>query len=238
MTIEATKTVGELAAELPGCAREFESLGIDYCCGGSRTLGEACTNAKIPVEQVVERLKKSAAGTAQEHDWQKQSLADLITHINTTHHVFIRSECPRIQELAQKVVRVHGNNHPELKQVQQIFSALSEELHLHLMKEERILFPYVTRMEESFLAGEPAPPAMFGTVMNPIGMMMQEHDGAGDALRSMRSLTRDYQLPEDACASYRALYEALRGFETDLHQHIHLENNILFPRAAAMEAER
>jgi regulator of cell morphogenesis and NO signaling len=106
------------------------------------------------------------------------------------------------------------------------------------MKEEQILFPYLVRLEESFVAGEPAPPAMFGTVVNPVRMMMQEHDGAGDALRRLRAVTKDYALPEDACISYRTLYEALVGFEADLHQHIHLENNILFPRAVAMEGKQ
>ena len=239
MTIATTKTVGEIAAEMPGSTREFEKLGIDYCCGGTRTLGEACAQAKIPVEEALKRLKQGAASATKigsTEDWQSKSLADLIAHINSTHHVFVRSECPRINALTAKVVGVHGNNHPELLQVRQVFSALGEELSVHLMKEEQVLFPYVLRMEESVLAGEPAPPAMFGTVMNPIGMMMQEHDGAGDALRSLRSITSDYKLPADACASYRALYEALQGFEADLHQHIHKENNILFPRAAAMES--
>jgi regulator of cell morphogenesis and NO signaling len=241
MTIATTKTVGEVAAEIPGSTREFEKLGIDYCCGGSRTIGEACAHANIPVEQALERLKLAAAqatesGTSQ--DWQNQPLAELIAHINSTHHVFVRSECPRIQALAAKVVGVHGKNHPELLPVQEQFAALSEELRVHLMKEENILFPYILRMEESFVAGEPAPPAMFGTVMNPIGMMMQEHDGAGDALRALRSFTHDYKVPDDACISYRTLYEALKGFEADLHQHIHKENNILFPRAAAMEGRQ
>ena len=118
-------------------------------------------------------------------DWQKQLLADLIAHITTTHHVFVRAESPRIEALAAKVAGVHGKNHPELLQVQRVFSALAAELSVHLMKEEQILFPYVLRMEESVLAGEPAPPAMFGTVVNPVRMMMQEHDGAGDALRSL-----------------------------------------------------
>jgi len=238
MTIATTKTVGEIAAEVPGSTREFEKLGIDYCCGGSQTLGEACAQAKIPVDEALDRLKQGAAAaskTASTEDWKSKPVADLIAHINATHHVFVRSECSRILALAEKVVGVHGKNHPELLQVQEQFAALSEELSLHLMKEEQILFPYVIRMEESVLAGEPAPPAMFGTVMNPIGMMMQEHDGAGDALRSLRVITHDYKLPDDACASYRALYEALQGFEADLHQHIHKENNILFPRVAAME---
>ena len=241
MTIATTKTVGELAAEIPGSTRELEKLGIDYCCGGTRTLGEACAQAKIPVEEALQRLKEGAAAATEagsSEDWQSKPLADLIAHIDNTHHVFVRSECPRINALTEKVVGVHAKNHPELVQVQQVFSALGEELFLHLMKEEQVLFPYVLRMEESALAGEPAPPAMFGTVMNPIGMMMQEHDGAGEALRSLRSITSDYKLPDDVCASYRALYEALQAFEADLHQHIHKENNILFPRAAAMEGRQ
>jgi regulator of cell morphogenesis and NO signaling len=238
MAIATTKTVGEIAAEVPGCTREFEKLGIDYCCGGNRTLDQACVEAKLPVQEVLERLKKSAESAYQPgstENWKTKPLADLIANITGTHHAFVRSECPRIQTLAQKVVGVHGKNHPELLQVQELFSALSEELTVHLMKEEQILFPYILRMEESVLAGEPAPPAMFGTVMNPIGMMMREHDGAGDALRALRSVTRDYTVPDDACISYRTLYQALQGFEADLHQHIHKENNILFPRAVAME---
>jgi len=239
MTLTATKTVGEIAAEVPSTTREFEKLGIDYCCGGSRTLGEACAQANIPVDDVLARLEKSlsSAPTGDTADWQNRPLSDLIGHITSTHHVFVREESPRINALAAKVVGVHGKNYPELLQVQAIFSALAEELSVHLMKEEQVLFPYVFRMEESSLAGEAAPPAMFGTVMNPVRMMMQEHDGAGEALRSLRSVTNDYKVPEDACISYRTLYDALRGFEADLHQHIHLENNILFPRAIAMEAK-
>lgn len=239
MTVEATKTVGAIAAELPATTREFEKLGIDYCCGGNRTLREACAEANIPIEQALARLEKSTSVPLDPgKDWQKQLLADLIAHITSTHHVFVREECPRIGALATKVVGVHGKNHPELLQVQEIFTALAAELSVHLMKEEQILFPYVSRMEESALAGEAAPPSMFGTVANPVRMMMQEHDGAGDALRSLRAITSDYKVPEDACISYRTLYQAIQGFEADLHQHIHLENNILFPRAIAMEARR
>ena len=239
MTIATTKTVGEIAAEMPGSTREFEKLGIDYCCGGSRTLGEACAEANISIDEALARLEKSLASTesAGIKDWQKKLLADLIDHIKTTHHAFVREECQRIEALAAKVVGVHGKNHPELLQVQEVFTALAEELRVHLMKEEQVLFPYILRMEESVLAGETAPPAMFGTVVNPIRIMMQEHDGAGDALRSLHDITSDYKVPEDACISYRTLYQALQGFEADLHQHIHLENNILFPRAVAMEGK-
>src|ERR1022692_40973 len=240
MTLAATRTVGEIAVEMPSATREFEKLGIDYCCGGSRTLSQACAEANISVDAALARLEESLAATQSEisQDWQKELLADLIGHITATHHTFVREESPRILALAAKVVGVHGKNHPELLQVQQVFSALAEELRVHMMKEEQVLFPYMLRMEESALAGEPVPPAMFGTVVNPVRMMMQEHDGAGDAARSMRAITRDYRVPEDACISYRTLYQALQGFEADLHQHIHLENNILFPRAVAMEAKR
>ena len=239
MTLAATKTVGDIAAEMPSATREFEKLGIDYCCGGTRTLGEACSEANVPIDEVLARLEEGAAAQSDaDKDWQKQLLADLIAHITATHHVFVREESPRIEALTAKVVGVHGTNHPELLQVQQIFAALAEELRVHLMKEEQMLFPYIPLMEESALAGEPAPPAMFGTVANPVRMMMQEHDGAGEALRALRSVTSDYEAPQDACISYRTLYAALKDFEADLHQHIHLENNVLFPRAVAMEAKR
>lgn len=238
MSIEATQTVGELAAVLPGATREFEKLGIDYCCGGKRSLEQACAQANISIDEALARLRQGLAVNSpqEQRDWQNEPLTELIAHINSTHHVFVREECPRIEKLAAKVVSAHGKNHPELLEVQQVFSDLASELNVHLMKEEQILFPYVTRMEEAAAANEPAPPSMFGTVVNPVRMMMQEHDGAGDALKRLRDLTSDYAAPADACISYKTLYEALKGFEADLHQHIHLENNILFPRAVALEA--
>jgi regulator of cell morphogenesis and NO signaling len=237
-TIDVNKTVGELAAEVPNATREFEKLGIDYCCGGTRTLGEACAQAKISVEDALARLRDglTAAAPAPGREWKKEPLTELIAHICNTHHVFVRQECPRIEKLAQKVVSVHGANHPELLQIQAVFGDLAGELGVHLMKEEQVLFPYVVRMEEAVVAKEPVPPPMFGTVVNPIRMMMNEHDGAGDALKKLRQVTSSYAVPADGCISYRTLYEALQGFEADLHQHIHLENNVLFPRAVAMES--
>ncbi len=240
MSFEATQTVGEIAAQVPGATREFEKLGIDYCCGGTRTLGEACAAAQISVEQALSRLQNGLA-TAQPQpgrDWKNEPLSDLIAHIISTHHVFVREECPRIAKLAAKVVAVHGTNHPELLEVQNLFSALAGELSVHLMKEEQVLFPYVVRMEEAALAGEPTPPAMFGTVVSPVRMMMQEHDNAGEVLKKLRAVSKDYTVPADGCISYATLYDALRAFEGDLHQHIHLENNILFPRAVAMESRK
>ena len=210
MPIASTNTVGEIAAENPNATREFEKLGIDYCCGGSRTLGEACAEAKISVDETLERLQKSMAArpSTDGQNWQDQPLADLIAYITSTHHAFVREESPRIETLTAKVVSVHGKNHPELLQVQETFAGLAEELRVHLMKEEQVLFPYIFRMEESVLAGEPAPPAMFGTVVNPVRMMMQEHDGAGDALRSLRSVTNNYTVPR---RRLHQLPDAVRG---------------------------
>jgi regulator of cell morphogenesis and NO signaling len=168
-------------------------------------------------------------------DWQTESLTALVEHINGTHHVFVRNEAPRISALLEKVCGVHGTNHPELQRVREIFGDLAQELGAHLMKEERILFPYIAGLEQQRSQGGAAPSSCFGSVQNPIRMMMFEHDNAGQALRELRRATRDYALPEDACISYQTLYRALPAFEADLHQHIHLENNILFPRTLALE---
>jgi len=136
MAIATTKTVGEIAAEMPSATREFEKLGIDYCCGGSRTLGEACAAISVPIEEVFSCLQNSLTATPPEdaRNWQSEMLADLIGHIKNTHHVFVRMECPRIDALLAKVVGVHGEKHPELRKIQEVFSELQQELHVHLMK--------------------------------------------------------------------------------------------------------
>lgn len=236
MTISTTRTVRELAVEIPNAPRVFEEFGIDYCCGGKRSLDEACAAAKLPVEEVTKALS-AAAKTSAPDDTQLQSgsLAELIDHIVKTHHKFTRDESARLKRLLDKVCSVHGKNHPELLDIRETFSALEQELTLHLMKEENVLFPYIVRAEEACFQNEPPLPAPFGTVQNPIRMMMQEHDGAGEALRHIRQTSGDFATPADACISYQTLYQALAGFEADLHQHIHLENNILFPRAIEME---
>lgn len=236
--IATRKTVGALAAEHPAATRILEKLGIDYCCNGGNTLEEACRAAGLPLNHVKESIESalSAPDYAQpESDWNSVPLADLIAHIRNTHHQYTRAEIARLQPLFQKVLSVHGKNHPELANLQATFGGLAQELSTHLMKEEMVLFPYVERMEEAILEKSPILPAPFGTVQNPVAMMMHEHDGAGEALREMRAASHGYAAPEDACASYRALYQALAEFEADLHQHIHLENNILFPRAIEME---
>lgn len=236
MSATTEKTVREWALEVPNATRVFERLGIDYCCGGQRSLEEACAAAKLSMEFVLENLQNASQPVdKEEHDWQGGMLTELIDHIKKTHHKYTREEIARLQPLLDKVCKVHGNNHSELLEIREVFGGLAAELTAHLMKEEMILFPYVMRVEESVMQGEPALPAPFGTVQNPVHAMMHEHDAAGEALRKMREQSHDYAVPADGCFSYGTLYQALEAFESDLHQHIHLENNILFPRAVELE---
>ncbi|MBZ5647416.1 MAG: iron-sulfur cluster repair di-iron protein [Acidobacteriia bacterium] len=233
MPITASKTVRELAVEVPNATRVFEKLGIDYCCGGHKSLEEACATANTSIDRVLLALEQGvdAAVPAAERDWNAAPLSALVDHIVDEHHAYVKSEVPRLQALIAKVVGVHGKNHPELEQVQVAFGELGNELAAHMMKEEQILFPFVKQMS----SGKGCGPSCFGTVQNPIRVMMMEHDGAGEKLREMRQATQNYTLPQDSCFSYGTLFSALVEFEQDLHQHIHLENNILFPRAIALE---
>ena len=234
--LSATKTVRELAVELPSATRVFERLGIDYCCGGGQSLEEACSSAKVKVDDVLRALEAEAApAAAAPVDWTGASMAKLIDHIVATHHAYVKAEVPRLEQLIAKVVSVHGQHHPELKQVQSDFRTLGAELGMHMMKEEQILFPYIAEMEAAVEAGRAIPPCVFGTVRNPVQMMVMEHDAAGENLHAMREATDGFRAPADPCVSYTTLYRALAEFEADLHQHIHLENNILFPRAVEME---
>jgi len=238
MSVTAEKTVRELAVENPAATRILEKLGIDYCCGGNQSLDDACRAANLPLDQVLDSLEmaEQTARSAQRfHDWPREPLADLIAYINGTHHKYTREEIARLGPLFVKVCSVHGQSHPELVQIRAIFAGLAQELTMHMMKEEMVLFPYIVRMEESVIQNEPIVPPPFGSVKNPVSMMEHEHDSAGAALRAMRQASGSYSAPPDACVSYQTLYKTLAEFEADLHQHIHLENNILFPRAIAME---
>jgi regulator of cell morphogenesis and NO signaling len=238
MMLETTKTVREYALEMPGATRIFEKLGIDYCCGGGKSLAEACATAGVAVDEVLgslEGTERSDATSANE-GWQTASLAELIAHIVEKHHTFTRQELARLDALLAKVCGVHGQNHQELFQIQKQFQELSGDLEPHMLKEERMLFPYIIQMEEAAKNHRTPHAPPFGTVRNPVKVMMAEHDAAGNILREMRELSSDYTVPEDGCISYQTLYGALAALEADLHQHIHLENNILFPRAAEMEA--
>lgn len=232
MNIQPTNTVAELALNNPASTRVLEKYGIDYCCGGNRPLGEACREAGVEFDELIGMIDQAPG---QETDWRRESVSGLIDHIVDTHHVFTRSELTRITGLLDKVYNRHGANHPELLPLRERFEALRGDLIPHMLKEEQILFPYMKQLEHAVGAGTRPPEPFFMTVRNPVRMMEREHDTAGDLLREMRGLTRDFTPPDDACMSYRTLYGALADFEADLHRHIHLENNLLFPRAVEME---
>ncbi len=228
-------SVRDLVLENPAAARVFEILGIDYCCGGDRPLTQACRAAGRSVEEVSTALQKVDSAPS-ERDWRHASLAELAQHIVDKHHAFTQTEIVRIKGLIAKVTAVHGKGHPELDDLRLIFEELSAELRAHMMKEEEMLFPYIAEMEEAARFNRRPPAPMFGTVQNPVAAMVMEHESAGQALEKMHEITKSYTVPPDGCASYQALYQALPGFAADLHQHIHLENNILFPRSVELES--
>ena len=239
MNITEERTVREIAVEQPSSIRVFERFGIDYCCGGRKPLSQACDELQISLEQVTEKLRE-ASGVNDDEDlaqWTTASLAKIIQHIVRRHHAFVRREIPRLRALAEKVATRHGKTNAELPEVRSLVNQVCEEFTSHMLKEEEVLFPYIARMEHELGIGLPLPPALFGSVATPIQKMMSEHDLAGEAMSRIRKLTSDYQVPEGACPSYIGLLTGLQDFETDLHRHVHLENNILFPRGLKMEKE-
>ena len=234
-----TKTVREIALEMPLTTKVFETYKIDYCCGGNRNFSDASQLAGADPE-IVSRQISNCLETAAEttFDWLKNtSLSRLIEYIVEKHHVYTREEIENLTPLMAKVSNKHGGSHPELVELEQLFTELCNDLSPHLMKEEQVLFPYIIELEEMQNGKNPASLPCFGSVKNPVGMMMREHETVGDILRNMRFVSEDYKIPENACPSYTALYTRLEAFEKDLHQHIHLENNMLFPQATALENE-
>jgi regulator of cell morphogenesis and NO signaling len=227
------ETVGELAARMPGAERVFERFGIDYCCGGRRTLADAAAGAGANCAAVIAALVecKPAADEEDATDWNTARLSDLADHIENFHHAYLKEELPELAGLADKVARVHGDAHPELREVKAVFNGLRAEMDAHMMKEEQILFPMIREIERSG-GGD----FHCGSIENPIRVMMMEHDSAGEALAAMNRLTGGYAIPEDACYSYRRLLAGLERLEKDMHRHVHKENNILFPRAVTREA--
>jgi regulator of cell morphogenesis and NO signaling len=232
------KTVREIATENPASVRVFEKLGIDYCCGGRKPLAQACEEAGVSMERALHLLTNAGpAEDAAEPDWNASRLSALTVHIVTRYHDVARREIPRIEALAHRVKSRHGEAHPELTEIENLFLSLAQEFSTHMMKEEQMLFPFIERIEAAEHDGKPAPTMPFGSVARPIAVMTADHDDAGALLARMRELSSGYAIPDDACPTYRAFYHALEEFERDMHHHVHLENNILFPRAIAMEAE-
>jgi len=222
-------TVGQMAARHPQSARVFETHGIDYCCGGKRSLREACEKLGLDLEMIRADLAEAlrAAPLARETDWERATIAELIDHIQTDHHGFIRMEKPRLIALAHKVARVHGSRHPELEALAATVDDVFLELDPHLEKEERALFPAFRKWAQA-APGTP-PDAAFAKHLKGLE---EEHAGIGKMLETIQELTSGFQPPEDACNSYLALFHGLERLNADLHEHIHEENNILHARMA------
>lgn len=230
------KTVAQIVTEDIATAAVFKRNGIDFCCGGKVQLNEICTKKNIDTAKVVEQLSQVLDGAEEKNqenpdDW---TLSQLVDHIVSKHHAYIRENMPVIIQFADKVAKVHGHGAPEVIEVAQLVHALEDELMPHMMKEEMMLFPYIKQLEYAKASGL-VPTAPFGTVNNPINMMEEEHDSAGETLARLREITSSYRPPEWACNTYRAMYHMLQEFEDDLHLHIHSENNILFPKAVKLE---
>jgi regulator of cell morphogenesis and NO signaling len=237
--IRADGTVADLVLAHPALRPLLERLGIDYCCGGRKPFAQAVRDAGHDLKSVMDacqRTVQASASTPAATDWTRATVTALADHILATHHVFTRSQLERIDGLLVRVQRAHAAAHGAmLGEVREIFDALRAELESHLAKEEQILFPAIQAID-GYLAGRNARPDIHcGRVAYPIRQMEVEHDAAGAALARLRSLTGGDQAPADACATFQALYEALPALEDDLHEHIHLENNILFPRSIVQE---
>jgi regulator of cell morphogenesis and NO signaling len=226
-------TVGQLVSERPARARVFEKFGIDYCCGGKKPLEQACSDKGVDLQKVLDDLRAAEQqGSPDDTDWVKATMTELAEHIQQTHHAYLKQELPRLDAITNKVAAVHGDRHPEMVQVREVFVNLKAEMESHMAKEEMILFPLCRKLDTA----KEAFASHCGSVQNPIRVMIAEHEDAGHALEQFRTLTHDYTPPTDACNTFRALLDSLRQLEADMHQHVHKENNILFPRAIEAEA--
>jgi regulator of cell morphogenesis and NO signaling len=235
-------TVGELVAQYPQTRKTLEKWGIDYCCGGKHDLKTAATEKSVNLEALLaalnEAIQTTQAQGVSEQNWTTATLAELADHIEAKHHTFMKEQLPRLSLMLGKVKRAHGDNYGQmLTELEDVYLSLREEIEMHLMKEEEILFPYIRQIEAYANGSGPRPQVHCGTVANPIAQMEHEHENAGRALEQMRELTNNYTVPDDGCATFAALYEGLAAMEDDLHEHIHLENSILFPKAVELEAK-
>lgn len=234
-----TQTVREIAQTQPSSIRVFEQFGIEYCCGGRKPLADACAAKDVDVETVIAALEAASRNeNSQVKDWTKETLTHLTEHIVTTHHAYCKGELPRLSGLAAKVVNVHGGTNPELAVIRAKLAELAEELTDHLAEEEVIVFPMIVKLEGKKASDGAVPAESRTSIGNPLALLIEEHDSAGVLLAEIRSLSRNFIAPEYACTTYHAFFDGLKDFEHDLHRHVHLENNILFPRAIELEVAR
>jgi regulator of cell morphogenesis and NO signaling len=229
-------TIRDIVAGDFRAAAVFQRHGLDFCCGGERRVADACRDKGLDAAVVLAEIESAChSGEGGAPAFASWDVPTLISHIVGTHHQYVREAIPPLLVHTEKIAAVHGERHPELAEVAQLFAGVADEMLSHMFKEERILFPFIQSLHDAASGNRPAPPAPFGTVANPIHMMEMEHDSAGNAMARIHELTGGYEPPADACTTYRVSMQELRAFEEDLHTHVHLENNILFPRAIEIE---
>ncbi len=238
MDIRPDAPIAEVASARPASIRVFQRHGIDFCCGGKRSLGEVCAEKGIAFEHLRQELESALSGPpASDRSWQDAPLGELLGFIVDRYHQWLRDELPRLTQMMTKVRAVHGERHPELAVLGRTFEAILAEIEPHMMKEERILFPYIAQMAQVAQAGEGLVGSPFGSVRNPIGAMESDHQALGELLVSLRTQANSFTPPEDACNTYRGLFHGLAEMERELHEHIHLENNVLHPRSIGLEQQ-
>lgn len=238
MKITQDTIVGEVVKLNYNTAALFVSHNIDYCCGGRISISEACAEAGVDSGALITQLDALLGQKDADAQYiDGLNLDELCQYIIRRHHAYVRESIPFLQTSLEKLCRVHGKNHPELFEVKDLFLTSAGEFTKHMQKEEIVLFPFINKMVLARKHGTQLLPAHFGTVSNPIGMMMAEHQAEGERFEKISQITGEYSLPEDACSTYSVTYQKLRDFEEDLHRHIHLENNILFPKALLLEKE-
>lgn len=229
------KTIGELVAEDFRTAQVFRKYKIDFCCKGNRTIQEACENKHVLVEDVYRDLENINQGKSGDFNFNSWPLDLLAEYVEKTHHRYVEENSAVLLQYLNKLCKVHGDRHPELFEINELFIESAQDLGAHMKKEELMLFPFIKRMVAAKNKGEDLPKPHFGTVENPVAMMKHEHTVEGDRFVKIAELTNGYQFPDDACGTFQVTYKMLEDFEKDLHTHIHLENNILFPKAIALE---
>jgi len=238
MRVHPEARVADLASEHPSTIRVFQRYEIDFCCGGRRALDEVCARQGLSLADLTRDLEAALATPGEPGPaWDRGSLRQVVSGIVERYHRPLDAELPRLDRMLQKVLGVHGGRHPELEEVAATFGAIVADLGPHMMKEEHVLFPFVVRLEAASESGEALPAPPFGSVQIPVDAMESEHQVVGAALARLRDQTRGYDAPADACNTFRGLYHGLAELERDLHEHIHVENNILFPRALRLERD-
>lgn len=235
MSTLSSKTLAQIVNSNQKTAAIFEKYNLDFCCKGKRTLQQACTESEIEIDNLISELEKVEQSGLNSNDINVNNLtlSQLAEHIVITHHTYVKNEMPLIFGYLQKVKGKHSERHPELNKIFQLFAAVKEELEQHMQKEELVLFPRIKNIEHQIAEGKEIV-LNSSYLFSPISMMEQEHDHAGNMLAEIRELTNNYQPPADACTTYKLSFSSLQEFEKDLHQHVHLENNILFPKALKM----